>query len=292
VTVVVPFPAGGNTDIVARILTKRLTEKLGQPFVVDNRGGASGAIAAANVAQAPADGYTLLFGSTPQIAIVPFVQKVTYDPARDLVPTSIFGVGTFVLGISSALPAKDISEFIAHAKARPGKLSYGSGGNASISRLGGTLFTLRAGIDLVHVPYRGGGPAVTDFLGNRFEMYFGSASEFVHRQDDKRIRLIGISSEQRVAQFPGLPAVAETLPGFKLATWNGLMTPAGTPPEIVARIVQETVVAARDPAIIAELQKFNIEPRGTTQAEFAATIQDEQPIFDAAIKAAAIGEEK
>jgi tripartite-type tricarboxylate transporter receptor subunit TctC len=104
VTVVVPFPAGGNTDIVARILTKRLTEKLGQPFVVDNRGGASGAIAAANVAQAPADGYTLLFGSTPQIAIVPFVQKVTYDPAKDLVPTSIFGVGTFVLGISSALP--------------------------------------------------------------------------------------------------------------------------------------------------------------------------------------------
>jgi tripartite-type tricarboxylate transporter receptor subunit TctC len=152
--------------------------------------------------------------------------------------------------------------------------------------------TLRAGIDLVHVPYRGGGPAVTDFLGNRFEMYFGSASEFVHRQDDKRIRLIGISSEQRVPQFPGLPAIAETLPGFRLATWNGLMAPAGTPPEIVARIVQETVVAARDPAIIAELQKFNIEPRGTTQAEFAATIQDEQPIFDAAIKAAAIGEEK
>jgi tripartite-type tricarboxylate transporter receptor subunit TctC len=223
VTVVVPFAAGGNTDTVARILCQRLTEKLGQPFVIDNRGGASGAIAAANVASAAPDGYTLLLGSTPQIAIVPFIQKVSYDPRKDLIPTNIFAIGTFVLAVSAAVPADTMADFIAYAKARPGKLVYGSGGNATISRLGGALFAARAGLQLVHVPYRGGGPAVMDFLANRFDMYFGSALEFVQYRDDKRIRLLGISSEQASPQFPGLPPIADVLPGFKLSTWNGLM---------------------------------------------------------------------
>jgi tripartite-type tricarboxylate transporter receptor subunit TctC len=152
VTVVVPFAAGGNTDTVARILCQRLTEKLGQPFVIDNRGGASGAIAATNVASAAPDGYTLLLGSTPQIAIVPFIQKVSYDPLKDLAPTSIFAIGTFVLAVSATVPADTMADFIAYAKARPGKLVYGSGGNATISRLGGALFAARAGLQLVHVP--------------------------------------------------------------------------------------------------------------------------------------------
>jgi tripartite-type tricarboxylate transporter receptor subunit TctC len=292
VTVVVPFAAGGNTDTVARILCQRLTEKLGQPFVIDNRGGASGAIAAANVASAAPDGYTLLLGSTPQIAIVPFIQKVSYDPRKDLIPTSIFAIGTFVLAVSAAVPADTMADFIAYAKARPGKLVYGSGGNATISRLGGALFAARAGLQLVHVPYRGGGPAVMDFLANRFDMYFGSALEFVQYRDDKRIRLLGISSEQASPQFPGLPPIADVLPGFKLSTWNGLMAPAATPRAIVDVLVRETIDAATDPVVAGRLRQLNIEPRGSSQEEFAATFRDEQPTFDAAIKAAQLNDEK
>jgi tripartite-type tricarboxylate transporter receptor subunit TctC len=288
VTVIVPFAAGGNTDTVARILAQYLGEKLGQPFLIDNRGGASGAIAAEAVARAAPDGYTLLFGASPQISVVPRMQKVNYDPAKDFIPTSIVGIGTFVLSVNSELPAKTTSEFIAYAKERPGKLSYGSGGNATISRLAAALFVSRAGLKLVHVPYRGGGPAMIDFLAHHFEMYFGSALEVVSLKADSRIRLLGISSERRSPQFPDVPPIADVLPGFKMSTWNGLMAPAGTPPDIIDRLTQTSIAAAHDPAIAAKLESFNIEPRGSTQAEFADTIREEQPIIDAAIKAAEI----
>jgi tripartite-type tricarboxylate transporter receptor subunit TctC len=288
VTVVVPFAAGGNTDTVARILGQYLADKFHQPFLIDNRGGASGAIAAETVARAAPDGYTLLFGSTPQISVVPFMQKVNYDPMKDFVPISIFGIGTFILSVNSDLPVRTTSEFIAYAKERPGKLSYGSGGNATLSRLAAALFVSRAGLKLVHLPYRGGGPAMIDFLAHHFEMYFGSALEVVPLKSDPRIRLLGISSERRSAQFPQLPPIADVLPGFNLATWNGLMVPPGTPAQIIDQLIEASIAAAHDPAIAARLQSFNIEPRGSTQAEFAQTIRDEQPILDAAIKAAEI----
>jgi tripartite-type tricarboxylate transporter receptor subunit TctC len=288
VTVIVPFAAGGNTDTVARILGQYLSEKLGQPFLIDNRDGASGAIAAETVARAAPDGYTLLFGSTPQISVVPFMQTVNYDPVKDFVPTSIFGIGTFVLSVNADLPVKTTAEFIAYAKERPGKLSYGSGGNATISRLTASLFVARAGLNLVHIPYRGGGPAMVDFLGHRFEMYFGSALEVVPLKSDPRIRLLGISSARRSPQFADLPPIAEVLPGFDLSTWNGLMAPAGTPPEIVNRLTEASIAAAHDPAAAAKLESFNIEPSGSTQAEFVQTIRDEQSTLGAAIKAADI----
>ncbi len=217
---------------------------------------------------------------------MPFVPKVNYDPRKDLLPTSIFGIGTFVLGVSASVPANTMAEFIAYAKARPGKLAYGSGGNATISRLGGALFAARAGLQLAHVPYRGGGPAVIDFLANRFEMYFGSALEFVLYKDDKRIKLLGISSEHPAPQFPGLPPIADVLPGFRLSTWNGLMVPPKTPQPIIDALVGETMAAASDPAVVAKLRQLNIEPRGSTQAQLVETIRDEQPVFDAAMKAA------
>jgi tripartite-type tricarboxylate transporter receptor subunit TctC len=291
VTVIVPFAAGGNTDTVARIVAQYLSDKFGQPFLIDNRGGASGSIAAESVARATPDGYTLLFGSSPQISVVPHMQKVNYDPAKDFVPTSIVGIGTFVLSVNSALPVTTTSEFIAYAKERPGKLSYGSGGNATISRLAAALFVARAGLKLVHLPYRGGGPAMIDFLAHHFEMYFGSALEVVPLKADPRIRLLGISSEQRSPQFPDVPPIADVLPGFKMSTWNGLMAPSGTPPEIIERLTQASIAAAHDPAIVARLQSFNIEPRGSTQAEFLDTIRDEQATMDAAIKAAEVKSE-
>jgi tripartite-type tricarboxylate transporter receptor subunit TctC len=291
ITVIVPFAAGGNTDTVARILAQYLYDKLGQLILIENRGGASGAIAAETVARAKPDGYTLLFGSTPQISVVPRMQKVNYDPAKDFVPISIVGIGSFVLSVNSDLPVKTTSEFIAYAKERPGKLSYGSGGNATLSRLAAALFVSRAGLKLVHVPYRGGGPAMIDFLAHHFEMYFGSALEVVSLQSDPRIRLLGISSEHRSPQFPDVPPIADVLPGFKMSTWNGLMAPAGTPPEIIERLANASIAAAHDPAIAARLQTLNVEPRGSTQAEFRETIRDEQVTMDAAIKAAEAGSE-
>jgi tripartite-type tricarboxylate transporter receptor subunit TctC len=291
ITVIVPFAAGGNTDTVARILAQYLHDKLGQLILIDNRGGASGAIAAETVARATPDGYTLLFGSTPQISVVPHMQKVNYDPAKDFIPISIVGIGSFVLSVNSDLPVKTTSEFIAYAKERPGKLSYGSGGNATISRLAAALFVSRAGLKLVHVPYRGGGPAMIDFLAHHFEMYFGSALEVVSLKADPRIRLLGISSERASPQFPGVPPIADVLPGFKMSTWNGLMAPAGTPPEVIERLTQASVAAAHDPAIAARLRTLNVEPRGSTQAEFRDTIRDEQATMDAAIKAAEVKSE-
>jgi tripartite-type tricarboxylate transporter receptor subunit TctC len=288
VTIVVPFAAGGNTDTIARIFAGYLSAKLGQPFIIDNRDGASGAIAAETVAHATPDGYALFYGSTPQISIVPYVQHVNYDPLKDFIPTSIFGVGTFVLSVNADLPVKTTSEFIAYAKARPGKLSYGSGGNATISRLAASLFVARAGLDLVHIPYRGGGPAMVDFLGHHFEMYFGSALEVVPLKSDSRIRLLGISSEKRSSQFPDLQPIAEVLPGFNLSTWNGLMAPAGTPQAIVDTLTRASIEAAHDPEIATKLRNLNIEPGGGTQAEFQQTIRDEQAALGEAIKAADI----
>ena len=174
---VVPFAPGGNTDVMARMASSKLAAEFKQTFVVENRVGAGGALAAAYVAQAAPDGYTLLFGAAPQIAVVPKIQKVNYDPLRDFLPVSVFGTGPFILAINAATPAKTLQEYVAWAKARKG--NYGSGGTGSIGHLSGALLVARAGIDATHVPFSGGAPAVTALLGGQIDMYFGNASELI-----------------------------------------------------------------------------------------------------------------
>jgi tripartite-type tricarboxylate transporter receptor subunit TctC len=203
VTVVVPFSAGGITDTMARIMGSYLSAKFHQPFVIDNRDGASGAIAAEAVAHANPDGYTLLLGATPQISIVPYMQHVKYDPKKDLIPTSIFGTDPFVMMVRSDLPVKTTQEFIDYAKARPGKLTFASGGNATISRLSASLFLTRAGLELIHVPYRGGAPAMVDMLGHHVDMYFGSAVDIAPVKDDPRIRLLAVIQPDHVEWIDG-----------------------------------------------------------------------------------------
>ncbi len=289
ITVVVPFSAGGITDTMARIVSSYLSVKLGQPVVVDNRDGASGAIAAEAVAHANPDGYTLLLGATPQISIVPYMQHVNYDPKKDLVPTSIFGTDPFVMMVRSDLPVKTTQEFIDYAKARPGQLTFASGGNATISRLSASLFLTRAGLDLVHVPYRGGAPAMVDMLGHHVDMYFGSAVDIAPVKDDQRIRLLAVTSGKVSPLFPDLPPISDVLPGYSLTTWNGLMAPAGTPQEIIGKIAQGIIEAAHDPDIRAKLKNANVEPVGSTTAEFQKTIDDEQAALGEAIKAIGTG---
>jgi tripartite-type tricarboxylate transporter receptor subunit TctC len=284
VTVVVPFAAGGNTDVMARMASSRLATDFKQTFVVENRVGAAGAIAAAYVAQAAPDGYTLLFGAAPQIAVVPRIQKVNYDPLKDLMPVSVFGTGPFILAINASIPAKTMQEFVAYGKGR--KLNFGSGGTGSVGHLSGALFVARAGLDSVHIPFKGGGPAMTALVGGQIDMYFGNASEIIPHAQSGKVRILGVATNKRMPQLPNVPTISELYPNFALNAWNGFLAPAKTPQAIIDKLAQHVIAAARDPAIVAQLTKLGIEPNGTTPKEFAAQIAREQPQFDAAIKAA------
>ena len=291
VRIVVPFAAGGNTDTIGRIIAERLTTVLGQPFVVENRVGAGGAIAAEFVAKSPPDGYTLLLAAVSQIAIVPFIQKVGYDPVKDFAPISSIGTNPFVLGIHVSVPANTVAEFVDYAKANPGKLNYASGGNGSIGHLSAALFASRAGLDMSHIPYKGGAPAIADLVAGQVQMYFGNASELIQHSKSGKIRLLGVSSRRRAPQLLEVPAIAETYPGFETLTWNGLLAPAGTPKAIVDRIAAEVQKAVRDPAIAERLSKIGVDPVGSTPAEFARTIDTDIAQWSGVIKAANIRNE-
>jgi tripartite-type tricarboxylate transporter receptor subunit TctC len=284
VTVVVPYAAGGNTDIMARMASQKLSEAFRQSFIVDNRVGAGGALAAAYVAQAAPDGYTLFFAASPVIAVLPKIQKVNFDPHKDFAPVSVFGTGPFVLAIASVIPAHTIPEFVAYGRAHP--LTYGSGGTGSLGHLAGALFLARAGLDAVHVPFRGGGPAMTALLGGQVDMYFGNASEIVPAAGNSAIRILGVATDARMQQLPQVPTVSEFYPDFALSSWNGFLVPAKTPREIVDKLAAQVIVAAHDPTIIARLADLGIEADGTTPDAFAAQIAREQPQIDLAIKAA------
>ena len=186
VTVVVPYAAGGNTDIMARLATEWLSNRLDQRFIVENRVGAGATLGTAYVAKAGPDGYTVLFGAAPQLLVAPLVQKVTYDARKDFAPVAVFGTGPQVLGISADVPAKNLREFVAYAKANPGKINYASGGVGTAGHLTGALLAARGGLDMVHVPYKGGLPALTDLLAGQVQMYFGNASELVRAQDQRQ----------------------------------------------------------------------------------------------------------
>ena len=192
---------------MARMASSRLPTDLKQNFVVENRVGAAGALAAAFVAQAAPDGYTLLFGAAPQIAVVPSIQKVNYDPLKDLVPVSVFGTGPFILAINAAIPAKTMQEFVAYGKGK--KLNYGSGGTGSIGHLSGALFVARAGLDSVHVPFKGGGPAMTSLVGGQIDMYFGNASEIIPHAESGKVRILGVATDKRMQQLPDVPTISE-----------------------------------------------------------------------------------
>jgi tripartite-type tricarboxylate transporter receptor subunit TctC len=286
VTMVVPFPPGGNTDMMARLLAQKLTEKFGQNVIVDNRVGASGSIGAGAVARAAPDGYTLMFGAFQQISVLPYTEKVSYDPKTQFSYVSIFGEGPFVFGINTSVPAKTLPEFIAYAKQRPGALSYASGGIFSGAHLVGALLFSRAGVNLQHVPYRGGGPAISDLLGNHVQAYFGNASELIPIGNDPRVRILATSPAKRMAQLPDVPLVSELFPGFVFSSWNGLITPAGTPQAIQDKLEKATIEVARDPQVIETLGKFGITAVGSTSAEFTARIADETALLADAIKAA------
>lgn len=274
IKLIVPFAAGGNTDGIARLTAERISQSLGQPVIVENKAGANGAIAADFVAQSPPDGYTLLMAAMPVLAILPSITKTKFDPLRDFAPVSNVGSNPFVMAISSAVPAKNVREFVAYVKKNDSKLNFASGGSGSVSHLSPVLFLKRANLNMTHISYKGGGPAVADLLGGQVQMYFGNLSELAPHADGGKIRIIGVSSPERARQIPNVPTIAESgYPGFKTLTWNGIVAPAGTPPAIINRVALAVQSAVSTTEMRARLWQLGVDPIGDTPAQFSQTLR-------------------
>jgi tripartite-type tricarboxylate transporter receptor subunit TctC len=286
IRLLVPFAVGGNTDGIARVTAERLSTLLGQQIIVENRPGANGMIAAQMVQRAPNDGYTLLMAAMPIMAILPRISTVPYDPIKDFAPISNLGSNPFVLGVNKNVEAKSVKELVDMAKAAPGKYNFASGGSGSVSHLSGALFLERAHVEMMHVNYKGDAPAIAALLGGEVTMYFGNFSALAPQAKSGNIRLIAVSSEKRVAQFPDLPTIAESYPGFRTATWNGLMAPAGTPRAVIDRIVAEVKKVAKDPVYQERMANLGVDIVADTPEQFAQTIKSDIDIWADAVKAA------
>jgi tripartite-type tricarboxylate transporter receptor subunit TctC len=287
VRIIVPFPAGGNSDAVARIIAQRLGDVFGQQFVVESRPGAGGAIAAESVARSPADGHTLFMATLGQIAVIPKISRASYDPVKDFVPISNIGTNPFILVVNPGVPATNLREFVEHARSRTDKLTYVSAGPGSMVHLSMAMFLHRAGIEMIPVSYKGGAAPLTDVIAGHVSSFFPNVSVVLPQAHTGAVRLLAVSSEQRSAQLPDVPTFIESgFPGFHILTWNGLMAPAGTPKEIVDRLAQEVGRAVKDPVIAERLVHNGIDPLGSTPEEFAAMMARDMALWGQAIKAA------
>jgi tripartite-type tricarboxylate transporter receptor subunit TctC len=285
VRIVVPYAAGGNTDGIARLIAQPLAASFGQPFVVDNKPGANGVIAAELVAKAPPDGYTLFMATVSQLGIAPALGAVPFDPVADYAPISLVATNPFVLTVHRSVPAASLAELVAYVAERPGQLNYASGGNGSVAHLTGALFFYRAGLSVEHVAYRGGAPALADVLSGQVPMLFANLSEALPHAASAEVRLLALSGATRAKQLPDLPTIAESgYPGFRSLTWNGLVGPAHLPPALVERISEVVIRATGDPHWSAAFAGLGVDPQGSTPAEFAATIRADLPVWAEAVR--------
>jgi len=286
---VVPYPAGGPTDLLARFVGQKTGEILGQQTVVDSRPGANSIIGTEIVAKAQPDGHTLLL-ALPAFTINPGVyRKLPYDTARDFVPVTQIASASYLALVSAKLPIKSVSDLVAMAKAQPGKLSFGSGGTASPAHLAMELFSRRAGIDMVHVPYKGGAPALVDLVGGRIQVMVNPALSSLPFVKSGQLRVIGVTSAERSSLLPEVPTIAESgLTGYNVSTWYGLFAPKGTPASIVKLTYSAVHKALQDAQIREQLRKFDATPVGNTPEQFAKFVQDELKTWMEIIKAANI----
>ena len=289
IKLVVPFGPGGPTDVSARIVAQVVQAGLGTSVVIENRPGAGGAIGTKSVANADPDGATLLIGTSATLGVVPaLVKNPGYDPIKSFAPVAKVADSTLVLVVPANFPANSVQEFVAHAKANPGKLAYSSAGFGSFSHLGGAMFTSRAGIELLHVPYKGAFPAVQALLSDQVQVYVGNFAELHPLVEAGKLRLLAVAARERLAQTPDLPTIAETLPGFQMAGWQGLLAPARTPPPIVSRLEQQAIAAARSPSAIARLRNLSVTAVGSTAAEFVESIRKDIELYQRVTKAAGL----
>jgi tripartite-type tricarboxylate transporter receptor subunit TctC len=287
VTIVVGFPPGGASDIMARIIADKLGSLLGQPFIVDNRPGAGGNIAGEFVAHAAPDGYTLLLGNNAILATnVNLYSKIGFDPQKDFAPISLIGTQANVLVVNLNVPAHSLADLIVLAKANPGKLNFASSGYGLAAHLAGELFKSQAHIDIVHVPYKGSAPALQDVIAGQDQMMFATASGVMGFLANGQVRPLAVTTLRRTAALPDIPTMDEAgLPGFEATTWHGLVAPAGTPHDIVATLHRAVVETLKDESVQQKLAALGIDPVGSTPDEFSAYIAAEIPKWAAIIKA-------
>lgn len=285
----VPFAAGGNTDGIARIAAQRLTEAFGQQFLVENRPGAGGALAAEAVLRAEPDGYSLFFSALPQIAIVPAMQRVKYDPVKDFMPVCNIASNPFVLLVHKDMPVKTIGEFIAHVKAQPGKIAYASAGAGSVGHLAMALFLKMAGLDMIHVGYKGNAPALADVLAGHVPTMFSNLADAIPHAQSGTIRILAVSGPKRATQLPDVPTVAESgFPTYNAQTWNGILARRGTSPEIVNKIAGELGRAVKEQKFAERLASFGTDPLGDGPEVFAKTINADIALWAQAVEVAGV----
>ena len=273
IRLVVPFPAAGAADVLARAIGQKLTEAWNQQIVVDNRPGAAAVIGSDLVAKAAPNGYTLLMGATSSHAIGPNINRVPYDPVRDFAPVTMVAFSPFALVVNPTLPVKSAQELIDLARSRPARLNMGSFGSGSASHLFGELFKARAGIDMVHVPYKGSPPALIDLMGGQIQVMFDNLSSVLPHVRAGRLRALAITSSRRSEIVRDLPALAEALPGYEAIGWFGVLAPAGTPAPLVGRLNSGFVRALNLPEVRQLLTDQGMEAVGDSPAQFAETIR-------------------
>jgi tripartite-type tricarboxylate transporter receptor subunit TctC len=287
VTLIVAFTPGGPSDVIARIIGKQMGEMLGQPFVIDNRPGAGGNIAAEAVANAAPDGHTLLMGNNSILATnASLYKKLNYDPERDFMPIGLIGTQANILVVNPSVPANSMAELIALAKQKPRQLNYASSGHGAAAHLAGELFRTEAKVDIVHVAYKGAAPALQDVVAGHVQMMFATAASVVGLIKDSKVRPLAVTTRKRTTLLPDLPTVAELgIPGFDATTWHGLVAPAGTSKEIIGTLHYAMTTALEDPAVRKSLTDLGVDIVGSSPREFEAYIQSEIPKWAAVIKA-------
>jgi tripartite-type tricarboxylate transporter receptor subunit TctC len=287
VRIVVPFPPGGPTDIVARLVSQKMTEGLKQPVVVENRAGAGGVLGTEFVAKAPADGYTLLMGTIGGLAVsMSLLPDRGYDTLRDFAPITQAVNVTSILVTHPSVPVKSVQELLALARLHPGKLNYGSSGGGTVTHLAGELLKLMGGVNIIHVPYKGGAPALTAILSGEVDLTYENSLIIVPHIKSGKVRALGVTSAQRSKLLPDLPSVAEALPGYGASGWYGLVAPAATPKDVLARLNAEAVKALRSPDVAERLSGQGAEPAPGSPGDFAAFIRAEIDKWSKVVKAA------
>ncbi len=290
IRLIVPFPAGGGTDVVARIIAREMSDNMGTPIVVDNRGGAAGIIATEIARMSTPDGYTLLFGNTATNATHAAIYRtLPYDPLRDFAPISLAAFSPYVMSVNPSVPAKSVKEFIALAKAKPGQLNFGSGGNGSVPHLAAALFNYLAGINVVHVPYKGGAAHIPALVAGEVHVNFSSAVQVMPLVKARKLRALAVTGTTRLAGAPELPTVAEAgVTGYEFGIWWGFLAPAGTPRTTVDQLYGEVVKALKSQQVKEKFGSTGVEIVGNKPDEFAAVIRRDVALWKKIATAAGI----
>jgi tripartite-type tricarboxylate transporter receptor subunit TctC len=290
VTVIVPYPPGGATDIIGRVLAQKLSENLKQQFVVDNRSGAGGTIAAEFTAKSPPDGYTLMLGTIASLATnVSLQKKLPYDPIKDFAPVTLVATQNLVLTVHPSLPAKSVRELVKFAKSRPGQLTFASAGNGTGSHLSGELFKLLAGVDMLHIPYKGVAPALVDVISGQVSMSFPSILTSLAQVNSGRLRALAVTGAHRSSALSAVPTMQEAgIKNYESATWYGIVAPVSTPAEIVTRLSTEVAAILKQPDTRERIARDGADPVGNSPQEFGRFIQAEIEKWRKVIRAAGI----